>query len=69
MEERKISDAMVKKCLEKGTKYWNSKNGTFNYIIKTAKGNNLVVGQNSVDKTITTVIFQRKIPKNLIIIK
>lgn len=61
-------EKMVKTAIEKGVKYWNPKNGTYNYVLENgfASRKHLIVGQNSVSGYITTVVKQSKLPKGLI---
>jgi RHS repeat-associated protein len=58
MIERGITPAMVEKAIEKGVKYYDPKNGVFNYILKNgfASGKDLLVGTNTVTGKVTTVI-------------
>jgi hypothetical protein len=48
----------VEKAIEKGVKYYDPKNGTFNYILKSgfASGKDLLVGTNTLTGKVTTVI-------------
>lgn len=71
MTENNFTESMVKKAIEKGVKYYNPKNGTYNYILKNgfASGKNFVVGQNTIDGTITMVGRYRNIPAGLIKVK
>jgi len=66
-----ITKKMVEKGIEKGTKYWNFTNGTYNYILENgfASGKHFLVGQNSINGYITTVGRYRNIPKYLIRLK
>jgi len=58
MAERGITPQMVEKTLEKGTAYWDPKNGVVNRVLQGgfASGKDLLVGQNPVTNQVTTVI-------------
>ena len=58
MLERGVTEKMIKIAIEKGSKYFDPKNKTFNYILKKgfASGKDLLIGTNTVSGTITTVI-------------
>ena len=58
MAERGISGKVVVKGIEKGTKYLDPKNGTYNYVLKNGfdSGKDLLIGANTTTNKITTVI-------------
>ncbi len=58
MSERGITQSMVETGLSKGGKYFDPKNGTFNYVLKNgfASGNDLLIGTNTVTGRVTTVL-------------
>src|SRR5207248_3350614 len=57
MEERGITREMIKKAIEKGTKYFDPKNGTNIYVLEKAfgSGKNLLVATSQITGTIVTV--------------
>jgi hypothetical protein len=55
---RDITEDMIDVALRKGVRVWDPKSKTFDYVLKGgfASGKDLLVGQNPVSGTITTVI-------------
>ena len=71
MAERNITSDMVKKTIEKGEKYFDPKNKSFNYIIKEgmASGKHIIVGTNTLSGKVTTAIVRSRLIKRLIPLK
>jgi hypothetical protein len=63
MKDRRITADMVRTAIAKGTRYYDSKNGTVNYVLKNgfASGKDLLVGTNPFTGTVTTVIRGRNL--------
>jgi RHS repeat-associated protein len=57
MEQRGITKAMIKKAIEKGTKYFDPKNGTSVFVLEKAfaSGKNLIVATNQITGAVITV--------------
>jgi RHS repeat-associated protein len=68
MAERGFTRDMIRATIKNGTRYWDPKNGTFNYILRGgfASGKNALVGVNPVTNVITTVIDTSRIASRLI---
>ncbi|MBK9168352.1 MAG: DUF4258 domain-containing protein [Bryobacterales bacterium] len=68
MAERGFTRDMIQVTIKNGTRYWDPKNGTFNYVLRGgfASGKNALVGVNPVTNTVTTVIKGGGIPARLI---
>lgn len=66
MAERGISQKMIETALSKGTKYYDPKNQTFNYVLKNgfASGQDLLVGTSTVTERIATVLRGHKLIKS-----
>jgi len=66
MAERSISEKMVQKAIEKGNKFFDSKNGTIQHVIEKGfgSGKSLDVGTNSFTGKVTTVIRKSKFNPN-----
>ncbi|SCA62845.1 hypothetical protein SCG7109_AE_00150 [Chlamydiales bacterium SCGC AG-110-M15] len=66
MEQRGITKSMIDKALEKGAKYFDSKNDTYNFILKEgfASGKSLLVGQGKESRKITTAIRGKSLIKS-----
>jgi hypothetical protein len=66
MTERGITQKMVETGLSKGVKYFDPKNGTFNYVIKNgfASGKDLLIGTNTVTGKVTTVLRGNNLVKS-----
>jgi hypothetical protein len=66
MTERRITQKMVETGLSKGVKYFDPKNGTFNYVIKNgfASGKDLLIGTNTVTGKVTTVLRGNNLVKS-----
>jgi len=58
MTERGITQKMVETGISKGTKYFDPKNGTFNYVLKNgfASGKDLLIGVSPQTGQVTTVL-------------
>lgn len=58
MTERGITQEMVETGISKGTKYFDPKNGTFNYVLKNgfASGKDLLIGVSPQTGKVTTVL-------------
>ncbi|HUA64605.1 MAG TPA: hypothetical protein VME24_02080 [Alphaproteobacteria bacterium] len=63
MAEREITEKMAQTAIRKGVRYFDPKNGTFNYVLRGgfASGEDLLVGQNIITGKITTVIRGSKL--------
>jgi hypothetical protein len=73
MSQKGITKEMVETAITKGIKYFDPKNGTFNYILKNgfASGKDLLVATNTVTGYVTTVIrgnFSNMIANRLILV-
>lgn len=69
MSERGITTKMVEKALAKGTRYWDPKNQSVNYVLEKgfASGKSLLVAQNPASGQINTVIRgSNLVPKRFI---
>jgi RHS repeat-associated protein len=68
MAERGFTRDMIQATIKNGTRYWDPKNGTFNYVLRGgfASGKNALVGVNPVTNVVTTVIRGGGIPARLI---
>ena len=69
MGERGITQKMVETAIAKGAKFFDPKNGTFNYILKNgfASGKDLLVGTNTLTGKVTTVIRGNNLTKTTFI--
>ncbi|MFZ5927629.1 MAG: RHS repeat-associated core domain-containing protein [Acidobacteriota bacterium] len=58
MAERGFTRDMIQATIKNGTRYWDPKNGTFNYVLRGgfASGKDALVGLNPVTNTVTTVL-------------
>jgi hypothetical protein len=58
LAQRGITDEMVDAALRKGTRYWDPKNKSVNYVLEGgfAGGKDLLVGTNPVTGAVTTAI-------------
>jgi hypothetical protein len=63
MTEREITKKMVEVGISKGTKYFDPKNGTFNYVLKSAfaSGDDLLISTNTLTGRIVTVIKNKNL--------
>lgn len=58
MSKRGVTQSMVETGLSKGVKYFDPKNGTFNYVLRNgfASGKDLLIGTNTVSGRVTTAL-------------
>jgi len=58
MAERGFTRDMIQATIKNGTRYWDPKNGTFNYVLRGGfvSGKDALVGLNPVTNTVTTVL-------------
>ncbi|HNK91342.1 MAG TPA: DUF4258 domain-containing protein [Chitinophagales bacterium] len=66
MTERGITQKMVETGLSKGVKYFDPKNGTFDYVLKNgfASGKDLLICTNTVTGKVTTVLRGNNLVKS-----
>ena len=68
MAERGFTRDMVRTIIKNGSRYWDPKNGTINYVLDGgfASGRSAIVGTSPFTNIVTTVIRTSSIPVRLI---